>query len=33
LYFNKILKKLVEKNSENVNIISEYIIAEETELK
>ena len=33
LYFNKILKKLVEKNSKNVNIISEYIIAEETELK
>ena len=32
LYFNKILKKLAEKNSENVNIICEYIIAEETEL-
>ncbi len=32
LYFNKILKKLVEKNSENANIICGYIIAEETEL-
>ena len=32
LYFNKILKKLVEKNSDNANIICEYIIAEETEL-
>jgi hypothetical protein len=32
LYFNKILKKLAEKNSENVNIICEYSIAEETEL-
>jgi predicted DNA-binding ribbon-helix-helix protein len=32
LYFNKILKKLAEKNSENVNIICKYIIAEETEL-
>ena len=32
LYFNKILKKLVEKNSENANIICDYINAEETEL-
>ena len=32
LYFNNILKKLVEKNSENANIICDYIIAEETEL-
>jgi hypothetical protein len=32
LYFNKILKKLAEKNSENANIICDYIIAEETEL-
>jgi len=30
LYFYKILKKLVEKNSENANIICSYIIAEET---
>ena len=32
IYFNKILKKLVEKNSENANIICDYINAEETEL-
>ncbi|HEU5462179.1 MAG TPA: hypothetical protein VFU79_07905 [Nitrososphaeraceae archaeon] len=32
LYFNKILKKLVEKNSENANIICDYIIIEQTEI-
>ena len=31
-YFNKILKRLASTNQENVNIIYDYVIAEETEL-
>jgi len=30
LYFNKILKRLAEKNQQNTSIICDYIIAEET---
>lgn len=32
LYFNKILKKLADKNQQNATIICDYIISEETEL-
>jgi hypothetical protein len=31
-YFKKILKELLKKNSDNANIICDYIIAEQTEI-